>query len=188
MRARIPESMNAMRLIPGTPAAWLAVAVVAGSAEAADVLMAIGSVSRASAPPAVSAAVFSLVPRDRSSVATHVGPDFPPVPRDAVAYEQADEDLHLSAAEGHEGRLRSRYVLRRDGTFVLWYSSPRYGLYAYPGRYEITGPKLRLAFGGHRAWFAEATRDGPLLNVRYAWPMVVSDFRHGAYVRVEGSS
>ena len=158
-----------------------------GDMTQADLTVAPTAPAPLSRPPVVPPAQPPVVPPAQPPVPTTLGPDFPPVSEGAVAFDQADEDLYRPYFHIHEGRLRSRFELREDGTFVLRYSSPCFGLFSYEGRRVPAATGIGLAFVADGRWFAEATVDGDELHVRFNVVMSHSDFMDGTYVRVRAS-
>ena len=112
-------------------------------------------------------------------------PAFPALSRDGDIYVGA-EDLYRFLFDYHRGALPSRYVLYRDGTFGLQFSSPRFGFFEYTGRYTRAQSVITFDWDGWSTagrWEASGTLRGDTLAVRYNLIMTMTDFVEGEYVR-----
>jgi len=119
----------------------------------------------------------------------------PPTPPSAPAVSsvivyEGPPDLYDFSANYHQGQLTSRYALYGDSTFALEFVSPRFGPFAYSGRYKRTGSRITFSWNAWSAagpWGAEATLTGDSLKVSYNSVMMMSDFVDGTYVRAASS-
>ena len=87
----------------------------------------------------------------------------------------------------HGSSLPTRFVFFRDSTFHLQFSSHRYGVFTYPGRYTRDPGVFTLRWEtaiNTLPWEATATVRGDTIDVRYNLNMIMSDFIDGPYVRV----
>ena len=153
--------------------------LVAALAACADGARATAPIDPPAPPPPPAA------PPSPPTIPTNLGPEFPPVPAGALAYDEADPDLYRFIFAYHGGRLRSRYVLREDGTFALIFSSPRFALFAYEGRYTPSGDRHAiLDFLNGDRWFADIRFVDDVMHVEYSPLAQHSDFMNGTYLRV----
>jgi hypothetical protein len=113
------------------------------------------------------------------------GPPFAEPSRAATIYRGSD-NLYSSYVGYHGGLVASRYVFYEDSTFALQFSSPRFGLFEYDGRYSRTDSKIELGFFGSNTagpWNATADLNGGEMRVTYNSVMSMADFVDGLYVQ-----
>ena len=112
-------------------------------------------------------------------------PSGPTAATTVVVYEGLP-DIYDALSRYHQGQLTSRYVLFGDSTFALEFGSPRFGSFAYTGRYKRVNSRIVFSWNAWSAagpWGAEATLSGDSLKVTYNLVMMMSDFIDGTYVR-----
>jgi hypothetical protein len=121
---------------------------------------------------------------------TKVGsPALPPTfaePSRAATIYRAPDNLYSTYAGYHGGLLGSRYVFYEDSTFALQFSSPRFGLFEYDGRYSRTDSKIELSFFDSNTagpWNATAALNGDKMSVTYNIVMSFADFVDGVYLQ-----
>jgi hypothetical protein len=108
------------------------------------------------------------------------------VPARAAKIYRGSDALYASSMQFHRGVLASRYVLFEDSTFVLQFSSPRFGLIEYGGRFTRTTAGITFDFSVPNTiapWQATATFEQEALRIHYNLAMSITDFVDGAYVR-----
>ena len=111
-------------------------------------------------------------------------PPFPTV-AGAVAIYDAGAGLYDELIPYHGSNLPSRYVLFGDGTFQLQFSSYRFGIFSYAGRYSRSDSVMTFTWDGWSTagpWGSTGTLRGDTLAVRYNVVMMLSDFIDGDYV------
>lgn len=120
-----------------------------------------------------------------SSPSGHPAPPFALLSRPGKIYD-GSEHLYDAYLAYHRSPLLSRYVLYPDSTFALQFSSGRFGLFEYAGRFSRTNAGIKLSFDAWSTagpWEATATLDGDAVNVTYNLVMSFADFVDGVYVR-----
>ncbi len=110
-------------------------------------------------------------------------PDFPALARPGKIYNEGAVSIY-----GYP--LVSRYVLYQDSTFTLQFSSPKFGMFEYLGRYSRADSVITFDWDGWSIagpWGATGTLRGDSLDVKYNIIMQLSDFVDGVYVREQGT-
>ena len=111
-------------------------------------------------------------------------PPFPTV-SNAEIYD-GPAPLYDELTPYHGSTLPSRYVLFNDGKFQLQFSSYRFGIFSYAGRYSRTDSVITFTWDGWSTagpWGSTGTLRGDTLSVRYNMIMMLTDFIDGDYVR-----
>lgn len=111
-------------------------------------------------------------------------PPFPTV-SNAVIYDGPGQ-LYDVLIASHGSSLPTRYVLFNDSTFQLQFSSLRFGIFSYAGRYSRANSVITFTWDGWSTagpWGSTGTLRGDTLAVRYNLIMMMTDFIDGDYVR-----
>jgi hypothetical protein len=135
-------------------------------------------------PPVIEAPVAAPTPTPAPP------PDFPALARPGEIYNEGAVSIYGYPGSDvyHDGRLVSRYVLYQDSSFALQFSSPKFGMFEYLGRYSRADSVITLDFNANAGqWQATGTLRGDSLTVKYNTSMMFSDFEDGVYVREQGN-
>jgi hypothetical protein len=148
-------------------------------------LMVFASLAAACGDPSGALRPAAPAPDTSRAVKPLPGPPFAEPSRAATIYRGPD-NLYSNYVDYHRGLLASRYVFYEDSTFALQFSSPRFGLFEYNGRYSRTDSKIELSFFDSNTagpWDATAALNGGEMSVTYNVVMSLADFVDGVYVQ-----
>jgi hypothetical protein len=122
--------------------------------------------------------------------ANNINSDLSPVSGTDQVFYFLDASTYPISCYSTYCTVRSRYILRNDGTFVLQYNYEggneyRGGL-QYKGRYTQTNNSVSFTWEGWSVagpWGATGTLRGDTLTVGYNTIMSLSDFEDAVYLR-----
>ena len=103
----------------------------------------------------------------------------PPPPKPAPALLATFDRVSPSVFPG-----TSRYVLYKDSSFALEYTTSTSVVISYPGRFTRTDSLVRFTFtqAAPAVWEANAVLRRTVLTVKYNSTMLFSDFEDGDYL------
>jgi hypothetical protein len=115
------------------------------------------------------------------------GGSFPDLVRAGEIYGELGAPYGYPASlQYHDGILASRFVLYRDSTFGLQFSSGRFGFFEYRGSFVRTDSSITFNWEGWSTagpWGATAKIRGDTLHVVYNAIMMLTDFVDADYLR-----